>query len=851
MKLKVDQKIFKKYPDFKIGVVVLKGINNSKRVSSVENLLRGICAQKKSILEKEDIENNTMIQPWIDAFTTFNINYKKYPPSILALLQRMKSGKEIPHINVLVDLYNYFSIKHTLPIGGEDLDWVHGDIQLGLTKGGEAFRPIASVEVKKAKEGEVAYMDKGGITARHWNYRECERTKFTNKTQNALILFEDISKMHLDEFAEIIKDFKDSAEKYIGGQIAAYIITEENNTIDLGIKGLSRADDSIIPKQEQAHFISKNKHTKTKKIIEKKETEKQDLESDKLNKKIIEKLLSEALKKAFPETKQTIHIEYPSSSEHGDYAANIALRLVKEIGGNPREIAKKIINSISENKIVDKAEIAGPGFINIFISKNILEEELEKIIVHGDNYGQSSIGVGKKIIVEYSAPNIAKPLGVHHLLSTIIGQTTYNTYKKLGFETISINHIGDWGTQFGKLIVAYKKWGKQKTVEANPIPELLKLYIKFHNEAEENSELDDKARLEFKKFEDGDQENKELWQWFVDESMKDIDKSYKKLGGIHFDYTQGESFYEDKMPEIIKKGKEKGIIIEGEQGALVIHFKDEKYPTVPVQKKDGATLYFTRDLATLKYRIKTWHPQKILYVVDIAQKLHFQQVFETGRMLGISQNQAEHIPFGRMSMKDGNMSTRKGNIVLLNDVIDEAEKRAKELLKAKNNTSISQKDLAKIIGVGAVKYSILSQNRNTNIVFDWDKMLSLDGNSGPYLQYTYARAQSILRKAKENLEYETKDENLENSEKLTQELVRLFPKFGEYIASSAREYKSNIISSYIYELAQKFNTFYNSVPVLKTKDPELKKQRIKIVKAAAQIIKNGLNLLGVEVVEKM
>lgn len=831
---------------------MIKGMNNTRRVSSIESLLRGICAQRGKEFANKDIYEDSMIQPWAQAYGKCGVNPKKYPPSIAALLKRVQSGKEIPHINLLVDLYNYFSLKYLLPIGGEDLDWLCGDLHLTFTKGGEPFRAIGSIDVEKAAEGEAAYMDDAGITCRHWNYRECERTKFTEKTVNAVLLIEDLSRIHLDEFGAILKEIQQSVSKYIGGRIEPYVLTEERNILDLGVEGRKNMDDSKVPQQEKAHFLAqgiKKKGPSVKAVAAGKRLK---LESEDLHKSQVAKLLNEALKKVFPKIKAQALVEYPAMPEHGDYASSIALQITKDLKISPREVAVQILTGIPENQLIEKVEIAGPGFINFFVSKKALNAELQKILKEKKNYGKSKVGGNKNIIVEYSQPNIAKPLGVHHLLSTIIGQSLYNIFKFIGFNAISINHIGDWGTQFGKLICAYKKWGDKETVEKNPIPELLKLYVRFHEEVEKNPGLEDEGRKEFKEFEEGNKENRQLWEWFVAESMKDVQKTYDRLGGIHFDYTQGESFYEDKMDEILKLGEKEKIIVKGEEGAMVIHFPEASLPTVPIKKKDGATLYITRDFAAINYRIKNWKPVKILYVVDVAQSLHFQQLFAASKMMDLCQDEPVHVLFGRMRMKDGSMSTRKGTVILLNDVLEEVENRARKIIEEKNPDLEDKEKAGRLVGVGAIKYSVLSQNRATDITFDWDKMLSFDGNSGPYLQYTFARAKSILRKAQEaKPTTDVPTEEGANVEKLVQNLLRTLPKFGEYIAMSAAEYKPNVLANYLYDLAQKFNAFYNSVPVIRAAKESDRKERLQLVEAASQILENGLALLGIEIVEQM
>jgi len=565
----------------------------------------------------------------------------------------------------------------------------------------------------------------------------------------------------------------------------------------------------------------------------------------------IKSILKKAVDKTLKGNGELINVEYPADISHGDYAANIAMKLGKIMQKNPREIAEQIVKNIPKNSLISKVEIAGPGFINFFISEKALKSEMLKVLKEKAKYGKCNEGKKKNVIVEYSSPNIAKPLGVHHLLSTIIGQTLNNILGAVGYKTISINHIGDWGTQFGKLIYAYKKWGKKEILEKAPITEMLKLYVKFHDEAEKDTSLEDLARKEFKDFEEGDKENRKLWKWFVAESLKDINKTYKKLSGIKFDFTLGESFYEDKMGDLLEEGKKKKIFVEGDEGSYIAKFDDENMSPLVIQKKDGATLYATRDMTTLKYRINRWHPEKILYVVDMAQNMYFKQLFETAKRFSWYKDEGFHVSFGRMRMEDMQMSTRKGNIILLDNVLEEAIKRAKAIIEQKSPNLKNKDKVSEIVGIGSVKYNILSQNRSTDIVFDWDKMLSLEGNSAPYMQYTYARARSILRKAKMSKDSGKMAENKTEIEEKTSHLLRMIPKFTEQLISSAKEYKPNLLSQYLYELAQKFNSFYNSVPVLTANNQKDRLFRLKMVESVSQILQNGLALLGVAVVEEM
>ncbi len=578
----------------------------------------------------------------------------------------------------------------------------------------------------------------------------------------------------------------------------------------------------------------------------------------------IEKLLKETIFKAFPDTKewsQKFDFQMTSpESQFGEYSTNAAMILAKEKKENPQNIAKKIIEQMPDTDFIKSLEIAGPGFINIKLKDDYIVKKIDEVRKKGNLYGMSEAGKGETVIVEYSQPNIAKPLGVHHLLSTIIGQSIFNIYQSLGFKAVAINHIGDWGTQFGKLIVAYKKWGDKKKVEENPIPEMLNLYVKFHEEAEKDAALEDEARLTFKKLEDGDREIQSLWQFCVTESMKDVQKTYDLLGGIHFDHIQGESFYSDKMEEVIKEGKKKKIFVHGEEGALIVKFKNEKYPPYLIQKSDGATLYSTRDLATIKYRVKTWNPYKILYVVDVAQTLHFQQLFETTQRLGwVKDERLIHIIFGRMRFKDAKMSTRKGNIVLLDEVLRKSIKKARKIVEEKN-PDLSKKEkeeVARKVGIGSVKYSILQQNRLSDMVFDWEKILSLEGNSAPYLQYTYARYRSISRRVAEANDGDQKEQlNLcaspkEFTDPKERKLAVYLIKYPEIVNHAGFTYKPNIVCNYLYDLTQICNAFYNACPVIRAETIGARTIRLALIEATTIVLKNGLNLLGIEVPERM
>ena len=554
-------------------------------------------------------------------------------------------------------------------------------------------------------------------------------------------------------------------------------------------------------------------------------------------------------------------VEWPQDRNFGDYASNVAMVLVKELKKSPMEIAGEIADKIktdsSSKELFNKISVVAPGFINFEISDKRLAENLNKILKKRYKFGSSSIGNGKTVVIDYSAPNIAKPMHIGHLRSTIIGQSLCNIYKFLGYKVISDNHIGDWGTQFGKLIYAYKHWGRKKEIDKNPIEEMTKLYVKFHKEAEKNPELEESARKETKRLQEKNDENIKLWKFLVKESLKDYNKIYKILN-IKFDYVLGESFYDNMLSDIITEAVNKKIAGKSE-GAIVIGL--DKYNLSPflIQKTDGAYLYTTTDIATAKYREEKFKADKILYVVANEQALHFQKLFASLGLLGICENiEKEHIKFGMVLGEGGKkFSTRKGETVKLNDLIHKAVEFAKKAVEEKNPklSRNEKKKISRIVGLGAIKYNDLSQNRLTDITFNWDKMLSFEGNSAPYLQYTCARINS-LRKKYNNL-YKLNRVNVFEKpnfsllkEDIEKDVMKQLIKFPEAVENAARENSPHFIALYIYELASLYNNFYSSVPILKS-EKQIARARIHLSKSVAITIKNGLNLLGIDVLEKM
>lgn len=559
------------------------------------------------------------------------------------------------------------------------------------------------------------------------------------------------------------------------------------------------------------------------------------------------KLIAEKIKENVDVDLETLEriIEIPPKPEMGDFALP-CFQFAKVMRKAPNMIAEELSKSIKIEGI-EKIQNLGP-YLNFFVDKGTYSKNtIENILKENGKYGSSTLGKGKNVTVEYSSPNIAKPFHVGHLFSTAIGNSLYRIFDFEGYNCIRINHLGDWGTQFGKLICAYKRWVDEEALEKEPIKELLRIYVKFHEEAEKNPALEDEGREYFKKLEDGEKEEVELWTKFRDLSLKEFKKVYDELG-VEFDSYKGESFYSDKMDAIIEEMSQKGLLVES-NGAKVVMLDDYNMPPCIIQKADGASIYATRDIAAAEYRKKTYDFYKSIYVVGAEQKLHFKQFFKTLELAGHEwAKNCVHVAFGTVKFADRKLSTRKGEVIFLEDLLNKAILKAKEVIDEKNPNLEDKDEVAKKVGIGSVIFTYLKNSREKDIVFNWNEMLSFEGETGPYVQYTYARAKSILRK------FEEESSEIDYS-KLTSEeefeLVKKLQGFNEAILNSIDKLEPFIVTRYAIDVAKAFNKFYNSCNIINTEDAGLKNARMMLVKASSIVIKNALNLLGIKTVEKM
>ena len=544
------------------------------------------------------------------------------------------------------------------------------------------------------------------------------------------------------------------------------------------------------------------------------------------------------------------YIEMPKDSKNGDYAFP-CFRLAKELKKAPPMIANEIKEKIKiDEELIEKVEVAG-GYLNFYIKKDKLANEVLKEMQEAKEYGKMDIGNGKNVVIDYSAPNIAKPFHIGHLRSTVIGAALYKIYKYLGYNVIGINHLGDYGTQFGKLIEGYKLWGNEYNIDENPIEELTKIYIRINNLCKEDEKVLEACRDNFKKLEDKDPYCVELWEKFRKASLKEFQKVYDLLGS-KFDSWNGEAFYSDKMPEVIEKLEKTGKLVES-QGAKVVDLEDKGINTpCIIIKSNGSTTYATRDLAAILYRARNYDFDKALYVVSYEQTLHFKQVFEVAKLLGIDEkytNGLEHVSFGMVQLPEGRMSTRAGNMIKLEDLLQESIDRAKKIIEEKNPDLEEKEETAKKVGVGAVIFNDLANSRIKDEIFDWNTALNFQGETGPYIQYTYVRTKSVLEKAGKLPSFkEIKVENL--LDEYSQEVLKLIYNFDDILIQVTKKEEPSILSRYLIDLAKAFSSFYNENKII-VDDKDVQNARVFLTYSVGQVLKIGASLLGMEMPNKM
>ena len=546
-------------------------------------------------------------------------------------------------------------------------------------------------------------------------------------------------------------------------------------------------------------------------------------------------------------------IEIPQDQSMGDYAFP-CFRLAKTMRKAPNLIAAELAEKLQGEQLFSEVSPVN-AYVNMFVSREeMMKSTVSEVLEEKENFGRSDIGGNKKVIVEFSSPNIAKPFHIGHIRSTVIGNSLSKIYDALGYDVFKINHLGDYGTQFGKMICAYRRWGNREDVINSPIKTLLGYYTKFHVEVEEHPELEDEARAIFTKLEQGSKEEVELWQWFREESLKEFQRVYDMLG-IEFDSYNGESFYSDKMPRFEKELSDKGLLQES-KGAQVVDLEEYKLGTALIKKSDGSSLYITRDIAAAVYRKENYDFYKNIYVVATQQNLHFQQLFKIIELMGYDwTNQCVHVPFGMVRLEEGTMSTRHGRVVFLPHVLNGAIEKTREIIEEKNPNIENLEEITSEVGIGAVVFNELSNNRIKDYTFKWDQILNFDGETGPYVQYTHARCASLLRKAGEDIVAKAQDPKNVDFALLAKsdsayELTKLIYAFPGVVEQAGEKYEPSIITRHIIDIAQCFNKFYHDEHIIV--DDEVEKiSKIALVIATKRVIATGIGLLGMKAPERM
>ena len=564
-------------------------------------------------------------------------------------------------------------------------------------------------------------------------------------------------------------------------------------------------------------------------------------------KKHIAQSIAKALEMEANKIEQSM--ENPKGIDNGDYAFP-CFRLAKTLKKAPQIIANEIKEKLEiDENIITKIEAVG-GYINFFVNKEALGTQVLQEVASSEEYGKSEIGKNQNIVIDYSAPNIAKPFHIGHLRSTVIGGALYNIYKYLGYNVTGINHLGDYGTQFGKLIEGYKRWGSEYNIDENPIDELTKIYIRINQACKDDESILEECRNNFKKLEDGDPYCVELWNKFKDVSLKEFQKVYDILGS-KFDSWNGEAFYSDKMVEIIEILEKSGKLVKSE-GAKIINLDDKGMAPCIIEKSNGSSTYATRDLAAIMYRARTYDFDKALYVTSYEQVLHFKQVFETAKLLGLDEkytNGLEHVPFGMVLLKTGKMSTREGNMIKLEDLLNEAVLRAKKIIEDKNPTLENKEEIAKKVGIGAVIFNDLAQTRVKDEIFDWDTILNFQGETGPYIQYTYVRTKSVIEKAGGVPEIQNVKVN-HLLDDISCKILKLIYNFKDTLIQVTEKNEPSILSRYLIDIAKAYSNFYNENKII-VDDKELQNARVYLTFTVGNVLKIGAKLLGIEMPDKM
>lgn len=891
MKFKIEKTIFEKWPQVKIGVVIALGLDNTKGKDKTVGLLR----EEEKKIEKEfrdkDIGSQPFVSCWREAYRNFGASPKKYPSLIESLLRRVAGGGRLPDINPLVNLYNFLSLRYLLPFGGEDLDKIRGNVELCFAKGDEKGKYVGGDKEETALPGEVIYKDQVGFIYRRWNWREADRTKFTPKTENAILVVEALPPAEERQLKDAVEELAELVKKFLGGKVEVFILDKDKALIEFKFKSISkkRAERGPDKKRGSTETLKKQRLL-TGLVEEEKGKWKLDLPKDFLQYQL-KKLIAEAASKIIDKkiNPEEVRLEHPDNEKYGDYASNIAIAIFSDIKNqklkikntnkklknfktinhlamqpfsSPRQLAEAIVGGLKQLKELSKSvksiEAAGAGFINITIKNEWLIKELQKVVKQEKNYGINKALGGKKIMVEYAHPNTHKEFHIGHLRNICIGEAVCQILEACSAKIVRTNYQGDVGLHIAKSLWAIlqisnfkSQISKLKTIK-NKVEFLGKCYVAGSKVYEENKrakkEILEINRQIYKK----SPKVKALWQKTRRWSLDYFDWIYKRLG-TKYDRLYFESEAAEPGTKNAKKLLEIGVLSKS-QGAVV--FKGEKYglDTRVFLTKEGLPTYEAKELGLAPLEFSEFGKiDKCIHVVAPEQTSFFKVTFKVEELWDPKEfkDKQYHLKYGFVDLKEGKMSSRTGQIVAGMDVVDQTKKRVKKVMKESEVDDVEE--LAEQVAVGATKYTMLKQGVSKNMLFDIKESVSIQGDSAPYLQYTYARARSVLAKA-QGLKLKTQSSHKlsaigyqPNSEEFA--VLRWLYRFPEIVLEAGQEYAPNLICNFLYKLAQRFNAFYNRHRIL---DVEAKSDfRLLLTAAVAQVLKNGLVLLGIKPLERM
>lgn len=848
MKFKISPKIIKNYPTLFEAIIVLKNIDNTVKGKDILKLLREEETKQKKKLKSIKLSQHPTIKAWRDAFRAFGSKPNKYSSSIEALLKRVVKGKNLPDINPLVNLYNYCSIKHMLPFGGEDFSRVYGNPELKYCKGNEEFIPMFSKNNELPDKGEIAWVDDKGVTCRKWNWRQCDRTKITENIKQGYFIIDGLSPTTKKQIEQAAHEFITLAKKYLKASGTIYWLDKDNREIEINIKTKKSSEKESSKQSLQKVKAKKRLKETTKKKIQKNPlAEFEDKNTPQYQiRKIIYKALKECSYDKYIKEKN-ISIQHPQNEDFGDYATNIAMILAKNLKKIPNEIAKKIKEQIASNDLIHQIEIIG-GFINFKLKKEWLSKQLRNILKEGTIYGSSKKKKDFRVIIEFGQPNTHKMPHIGHLFSYVLGESLARIIKAMGVKTYRANYQGDVGPHVAKCIWAFN----QSSPKVPPgLREKAELLQQMYQKGSTTYKKDKKAKQEIdvinKKIYLKDPTIKKLWKrtrsWSVD-----YYKEFEKRIGVSYDRYYFESETADRGKEIVKANV--GKVFKKSQGAII--FEGSKFglhDRVFITKK-GTPTYEAKDMALQEIKYKEWPFDFMVIMTAHEQNEYFKVVFKALEKLDKNfEGKLMHLGFGMVNLKTGKMSSRTGNIITGIGLIEHGTDAIRELVKdRKNLTNQEKEEITEKVGIGAIKYSLLKSNPLQDMSFDIEESISFEGNSGPYLQYTYTRAKSILREVNSPTAYCLLPIAKFNKEEIA--ILRTLYKFPEIVFEAGVNLAPNLLCSYLFDLAQKFNLFYKKHKVLKI-EKEKREARLAITAATTQVIKNGLNLLGIEVLEKM